>query len=819
MPLDFRYVLRSLSRSPGFTLAVVLTLGLGIGANTAIFSAVRGVLLRPLPHRDGDRLMYLRQSAEAKGSDNIAFSVPEINDFRSASKTLGEIAEYSPVTLNLVENEAASQVNIGLVTGNYFAVMGLAPVIGHAMSAKDDGAGAAPVIMLAYDFWRNHFGGDSAIVGKSLRIGGRTAEVVGVLQPAPFFPQKIDALMNMSISQHHVSATMVQGRTHRMTEMIARLAPDATLESARAEVAAITARAHADNPGSYDAASGYTVTVTPFKEVLGKDARLTLWLLMGVAAFVLVIACANVANLTLMRGVRREHEMLVRAALGAGTARLRRLLFAEHLVLALAGATVGLVLAYAGTGLLSRFTARMSNRASEIGVDGMVLGYTLAISAVVAILLSFAPRIGAEHQLGAGLTSGNTRTTGSARRRRLQQALVVTQVAVSVILLTGAGLLVRSMQRLAAVHPGLDTRNTLTMEVPVDFTTLDGPGAAAAQVARYERMVTEMGTIPGVQIVGLGSNVPLRASQFRLDVNGEGRVLAPGEPQPSAEYRTADVGYFKAAGMKILAGREFQTTDLGTSAKVAVINQTLAKLLFPGIDPLGRRLAWTGEVLKFIGIKENDWITVVGVVADTRDAGLDANPPRAVFVPFTQGLFPTGALVVRTDVTNPLGLATAARAVVHGIAPEQPVEKVMSLDAIRDASVGPRRINAMLVGSFGLLALVIAAIGIAAVLAFSVSARTNEIGVRMSLGAQPTQVLAMILGEGGVLVALGLFIGVVGSLWLARLIQGLLFNVGPNDPLTLTGVATLMAVIGIAACLVPAARAARIAPSQALRSQ
>jgi putative ABC transport system permease protein len=816
MDLDFRYVLRSLSRAKGFTIAVILTLGLGIGANTAIFSAVRGVLLKPLPHRDGDRLMYLRQSAEKRGDANIAFSVPEITDFRQASKKLGEIAEYSPLTLNLVEDNGASQINVGLVTGNYFDVMGLAPILGKKTTSKDDGPGVPPVIMLAYDYWINHFGGDSSVVGKNMKVGGRTAEIIGVLQPAPYYPQKIDALMNMVISGHHVSATMVQGRTHRMTEMIARLAPGATEDEARAEVKQITERVHAENPGTYDAASGYTVTMTPFKEVLGRDAKLTLWLLMGVAAFVLVIACANVANLTLMRGVKREHEMLVRAALGAGSARLRRLLFAEHLVLAAGGAVVGLVIAYAGTGMLSSFTARMSNRAAEIQVDGVVLAFTIAISAVVAILLSFAPRVGSEHQLGAAITAGNTKSTGSVRRRRMQQALVVTQIAVSVILLTGAGLLVKSMQKLAAVDPGLDTRNVLTMEVPVDFTSLT-PDSPVLQ--NYARMTREIGAIPGVQIAAVGSNVPLRVSGFQLDIKAEGRAIAAGEPQPAAEYRTADTAYFRASGMKLIAGREFNASDNRTGAKVAIVNQTLAKLLWPGVDPIGRRIAWTGDVLRFIGLPEESWMTVVGIVGDTKDGGLDAAPVRAVFQPFEQGFFPTGNLVIRTTTQSPLGLAQAAKAVVHGIDPTQPVQRVLELDQIRDESVGPRRINAILVGSFGLLALVIAAIGIAAVLAFSVSARTNEIGVRMSLGAQPGQVLGMILKEGGTLVVLGLVIGVAGSLALARYIQGLLFSVQANDPTTMLAVGAVMAAIGITACWIPAARAARIAPSEALRAR
>jgi predicted permease len=535
---------------------------------------------------------------------------------------------------------------------------------------------------------------------------------------------------------------------------------------------------------------------------------------MAVAAFVLVIGCANVANLSLMRGVRREHEMLVRAALGAGTGRLRGLLLAEHLALALTGAALGLVIAYAGTGMLSTFVARVSNRAGEIRVDGTVLGFTLAVALVVAVLLSFAPRVGSEHRLGSGLVAGGTRTTGSGRRRRLQQALVITQVAVSVVLLTGAGLFVRSMRRLAAVDPGLDARNVLTMEVPGDFAAITKRDQT---LATYQRMQAELASLPGVQVVGLGSNIPLRASGFQLDVKAEGRALAPGEPQPGAEYRTADPGYFKASGIPLVAGREFATTDTKDAAKVVILNQTAAKLLFPGVDPIGRRVAWTGEVLKFIGLTE-EWKTVVGVVGDTKDGGLDAKPVRAMFLPFAQGEFPTGGLVIRTEV-NPLGLATAAREVVRSIAPEQPIQKVLALDAIRDESVGPRRVNAALIGSFGVLALVIAAIGIAAVLAFSVSARTSEIGVRMSLGAQPAQVLAMILREGGFLVGVGLAIGVAVALWLAQLISGLLFGVGPHDPLTLGSVAGVMAAVGVAACWIPAVRAARIAPSEALRAQ
>jgi putative ABC transport system permease protein len=813
MNTTLRYILRSLARSPGFTIAVVLTLGLGIGANTAIFSVVRGVLLKPLPHQDGDRLMYLRQSMTAV--ENVAFSVPEINDFRQQAKTLSQVAEYSPLTIPLVEDQDATQIDVGLVTGNYLSVMGLRPVLGRPFNDADDGAGAAPVVMLADAYWRTHFAADPGIVGKSLRIGGRPVEVIGVLQPAPFFPGRIDALMNMSISEHHVSAMMVQGRTHRMTEMIARIEPGATEEQAQAEVAAITQRMYAANPETYEKGAGYKITMTPLHVVLGQDARLTLFLLMGAAAFVLVIACANVANLTLMRGVRREHEMTVRAALGAGTTRLRRLLLAENAVLALMGAALGLVVAYAGVGMLSTFAARFSPRADEIAVDGMVLGFTFVLALIVALVLAYAPSIGDEGSLGVGLRAGGTKSSGGVRRKRLQQALVVTQIAVSLVLLTGAGLLVRSMQRLAAVDPGIEPGNVLTMEVPVDFTQ---PAVMQGAVGMYERMQAELSTLPGVQVVGVGSTMPLRSAQFQLEIKAEGRVTAPDEATPQSEYRAADPGYFRASGIKLLKGRDFTANDRADAHPVVIINEKLASILFPGIDPVGRRVAWTGDVLRFIGIPENQWREVVGVVGDTKDGGLERESVPVTFLPFAQGFFPSGGVVLRSEV-DAAGLATAARAIVRSIAPAQPIENVLTVDDIRDESVGPRRLNALLVGSFGLLALVIAAIGIAAVLAFSVSARTNEIGIRMSLGAAPGQVQGMVLKEGGLLVGLGLTLGVIGSLALSRLISGLLFGVEPHDPATMVSVAVIMAAIGVGACWLPALKASRIDPAESLRAQ
>jgi len=826
---DIRYALRTLRRSPAFTAVVVLTLALGIGANTAIFSVVHGVLLKPLPNRDGDRLLYLRQSADGPGQANISFSVPEVHDFRTGVPSLGGIAEYSPWNLTLQGDNDAVRLDVGLVTGNYFDVMGLAPVLGRLTRPSDDGAGVPPVMVLTHDFWIKRFGGDRGIVGRQVKLDGQSVTVIGVLQPAPFFPDRIDALLNMVVSPHHVSAMMVQNRSHRMTEVVARLAPGATVAQARAEVAAIYSRLQSDYKDAYNPGSHYRIAVTPFKEALGERARLTLWLLMAAAAFVMIISAANVANLTLMRGVRREHELVVRAALGAGVARLRRLLLVENLVLTLLGAVFGVVIALVGVRLLVSLAARYSPRAGEIRLDGVVLGFTLALSVALALLLSYIASLPQEGTFASWISAGVRRMSGSLRKQRLQRGLVVAQVAVSVVLLAGAGLLTRTMIRLSEVDSGLRAEEVFAMDVPL-LQLSGGPSGGTDPMAwfrhimeldvaakeQYERMRSEIRALPGVTEAGLGSSIPLAASTLTFDVKVEGEALAVGEAVPRADVRTASPEYFRASGIPLLQGREFTSTDRGGSGLVVIVNKTFADKFFPGEDPVGKRIAWTGPLLKLSPIS-GDWRTIVGVSGNTRDGGLDAEPRASVFMPFAQMLSIGGALVIRADSNAP-GLVAAATRIVHRIAPAAPIVRVLTVAQIKDQSVSPRRLNAELVSSFGILALIIAAVGIAGVLAFSVSARTTEIGIRMSLGADRGQVQRMILREGGVLLALGLVLGVAGAFFATGLVRGLLYGVAPRDPTTFVGVALLMAAIGILTCWIPALRASRIDPAIAMRS-
>jgi putative ABC transport system permease protein len=823
---DLRHAFRSLRLNPAFGAVVALTLALGIGANTAIFSVVRGVLLKPLPHREGDRLVYLRHASDQ--SSNLNFSVPEVRDFRTGVPSLTQIAEYSPTSVVLHTDRDAMRLRVGLVTGNYFEVMGLSPVLGRLTRPSDDGPGVPPVMVLTHEFWTKHFRGDSAIVGRQVRVEGYAATVIGVVQAAPFFPLRMDVLMNMVISPHHLGAAMQEDRRHRMTEVVARLAPGATFERAKTEVASVYARLQDQYPEAYGRAYHYRAEMIPFKAALGNDAQLTLWLLMGAAAFVMIIAVANVANLSLMRRVRREHELIVRAALGASGGRLRRLLLAENLILGLVGAGLGTIIAIGGVPLLASLANRYSARASEIQLDAPVLAFTLAIAIGVALLLSFVTSMPSRRAL-ANVSSGGRRSSGSRQRQRLQRGLVVVQIAVSVMLLAGAGLLTRTMLRLADVKTGLQTEELLTMEVSLLTRYERQANPAAADRARvvFAQIRDELAALPGVAAASIGT-VPLNNSGYQIDLKVEGRPLDTGEAAPRADVRSASSNYFASSGIPLLRGRVFTGTEQGgsaafsspsrdESADVVIINQALADRLFPGEDPIGRRITETNRLAQY-ATTPDVWLRIIGVVGNTQDEGLDKAPQLALYRPEADFRATGGGLVIRAE-RDAAALAAPAMRIIRTLAPTATIENVKTIEQIKDESVAPRRLNAALISSFGLLAVLIAAVGIAGVLAFAVSMRTNEIGIRMSLGADSTRVQRMILFEGGSLVVIGLVVGTTLAIATSDVMRALLFGVAPHDPATFSGVAVMIAAIGLAACWIPAVRAARIEPAITLRAE
>jgi predicted permease len=777
-----------------------------------MFTVFRGVLLRPLPHEGGDEIVYLRQSAELAGLEDVKFSVPEIIDFREASTSLTGFAEFSAMPFTMLGMDRPVQVQAGIVSANYFEIMGLSPVLGRALGPGDDGAAADPVMVLGYEYWQRAFGGQPEVLGRVMRMNGRSVEIVGVLEPAPPFPGATDLFVNLVTSPHHLDATMVHGRSHRMTDVFARLSSGASLESAGAELDRIAARMQDANPQNYDRAAGYAVSIMPLRDALVSEARLTLYLLMAAAGLVLLTTCANVANLVLTRNIRREREFAVRWALGAERGRLRRILLTETGALAALGAAFGLALAFVGLDLLVGFAARFTTRASEITMDHGVLVFTVLVAGAAALAFAFAPGLRSQELAGAGLTRSGSRATDG--RRRLQRGLIVAQVAASVTMLTAAGLLGHTLVTLDAVDPGVEVANTLTLEAPADH---EGQSTAEI-VALQSEMQRRIAGLPGVSQVGVGLTVPLRGNQVKLEIRAEGRPPEPGAPVPLAEYRTATPEYFAAAGMELLAGRGFAETDVADGAPVAILNQALAQRLFGTDDPLGHRVAWTGEVLQAIGMT-GEWRTVVGVVANTRDDGPDRPPPPAMFQPQAQndlGYFP-GAFVIRASEAPTL--APRVQQIINELAPEQPVLRVATLEQIRRETIGAQRLNTFLVGVLGAIVLVIAAVGLAGMLSFFISERTAEIGIRMSLGAAPRRVLAMVLLDGAVLLGMGVALGLLGSFAVAGLLEGLLFGVAPGDPVTTVLAITVMAVVGLGAAAVPALRAARIDPLVAIRTE
>ena len=557
---DVRLAVRSLARSPGFAAVFVLTLGLGIGANTAMFSAVNGVLLRPLPHEDGDRLVYLRHHAERAGIPNTLFSVPEIEDYRQGVPSFAAVAEFSAMTFTMLGYDTPRRVRSGIVTGNYFGVMGLSATLGRTVGPEDDGAEAPSVAVLTEEYWRRVFGADPDVVGRTVEINGRSTTIVGVLEPSPPYPEATDLYVNMVTSPHHMDASMQHDRVHRMTEVFARLAPGATVETAGVEVDAVTARVHGDHPEAYDEGSGYAVRVTPLKTQLTVRARPTLLILLGTAALVLIIACANLANLTLTRVLRRDHEMAIRVSLGGSRGTLRRQLLAESLVLASIGAALGIVLASVSLDLIVSFAERFTSRASEIALDGTVLAYALLASVGASVFFTLLPTLPDGNGIGAALTRAGTRTTGGASGKRAQRALVVAQIGTSFVLLIGAGLLLRSMMHLNRLDPGFDTTSVLTMDVPANEN-----GRTSQELRDYYlRILDDAQAIPGVRQAAFTNIVPLQGGignySLQFEIAVEGFEPAPGAPAPRADFRVVTPDFFSTVGTEIVRGRAFTGT-------------------------------------------------------------------------------------------------------------------------------------------------------------------------------------------------------------------------------------------------------------------
>ena len=808
---DIRFAWRALLRVKGLAATVVVTLAIGIGANAAIFSVVRGVLLRPLVNRDEDRLIYIRQSAPGLGAENMTFSVPEVNDLKSRVTSISAFGDFSTVEFTMLGLGGEPRtVKAGVVGGSFFDVMGLRPVLGRLLDARDDGPKAAGAAVLTYRFWTGSLNSDPAVIGKTIRLGARSATVVGVLEPSVPYPADTEIIANVVSSPHHLGATMVTSRTHRMTELFGRLAPGASLDTARAELTAAHAAIMREHADAYSAGANVQLRVTRLREQIAAPARTILFVLLAAAAVVFVIACSNVANLILARSVRREGELAVRAALGAGRGALRRTLLAESLVLCGAGALLGVVLARPFVAVVARYAARFSIRALDVRVDTSVLWVGAGLAMAAAVLLAYVPRLPSPGApAGLGLATGGVRITpGTNRRLRM---FATTQIACSFVLLAGAGMLLSTLVAMQTANTGYDMRHVLAFDIPTPATGIGGTKV----INFYQEATRRIGLLPGVEGVAVGGFVPWRdAGSFGPGIAFavEGYKPANGEENPHARVRLAAPHLFAVLGVPLLAGREFTDEDHDKSEDVSIVSQSVAQRLFPNGDAVNRHMWWTDP---YFGDKVPR--RIVGVVADVNDENVVPAPALTVYMPVRQvGI--AGRLFVRA-AGDPYALVPAVTRVIREISPDQPVERAATLEDVRAEVLSPERLNAFVFSGFAGIALLIAVVGVAGVLAFSVSARTREFGIRLAVGSTPRHLLARVLSEGVRIAAIGIAAGTAGGYVLAQAAAKFFTTVQLPGALALTGAAAVLIGAAVVASLMPAARAARVDVVQALRSE
>jgi predicted permease len=820
---DLRLAFHSLMHSKSLAAIVILTLALGIGANAAIFTLVRGVLLKPLVNRDENRLVYIRQSAPSGGQDNTTFSVPEIKDIEGSVPSVSEFGDFSTMDFTMVGLGEPRVVHGGVVSGNYFDVMGLRPVLGRLVGPQDGGADAAGVIVLTYRFWSTVYKKDPRVIGKTVRLsslGDRSATVIGVLEPSVPYPADTEIIGNLVISPHHLSATMVTGRIHRMTELFAKLAPGATLEQARNELRTVYASMEKDHPDAYPDNGGYRIDARMLRDQITSGARTVLLVLLAASGLVFIIACSNVANLILARTVRREGELSIRAAMGASTWTLRRMLLAESLLLCCAGAAIGVIIAQPLVTILARYASRFSVRALDLTVDFSLLWVGVALAIVAAVILAFVPRLpSANASNGMNLASGSVRITSSTSRR--QRAFAVTQIAASFVLLAGASVLITTLIALQRTQTGLDTRHVLAIDVPAPSN-----GKTPQQVLDfYKESILQIDKLPGVTETAVGMVAPWRdAENFGVGFQFSGDGHVHGKDDPRALWRTISPGFFTALGVPIIAGRDFNALDDQNREPVAIVSATLAQRMFPGQDPINRHVYWTDPVFEFLPgtASEKARFTsphrIIGVAADIDDEHIVPAPNSTIYSSFADDSMFGGHLFIHTTA-NPYSLVGPVTKIIRQMSVDEPVENAATLEDIRAKVLAPDRLNSLVFGVFAAVALLIAVVGVAGVLAFSVSARTREFGIRLALGSQPGNLLRGVVTEGVVMAAVGVVAGAAFGLVVVR-VAGSYFG-DLKMPGAWPAIVSAFVLLGAAvvASMLPAARAARVDVMQALRSE
>jgi putative ABC transport system permease protein len=805
---DVRYGLRMLLKRPGFTLVAVVALALGVGANTAIFSVVNGVLLRPLPYKDPDRLVRLGEWSQQVPGMSVAY--PNFLDWREQNHVFEGLAATQFDSYNLTGVDEPERLQGRNVSANFFDLLGVAPALGRTFKADEDRPGAGRVCLISYGLWQRRFGGDRKIVGAQLTLNGKPYTVVGVLPQDYRYGTQTDVFAPIGLRGDE--EVIKERDNHPGIYVVARLKDGVTFGQAEAEMKAIAARLAQEYPKTN---GGHGITMVSLREYFVGDIRTSLLVLLGAVGFVLLIACANVANLLLARAASRTREIAVRTALGAGRWRIVRQLLTESLILSFAGGGAGLLLAAWGVDVLRRASLDVIPTTADIGLDRMVILFTVGVSVFTGVLFGLAPALQASKaDLNGSLKEGGRTGTAGAARSRVRSALVISEVALSLMLLIGAGLLIRSFVSLRGTETGFDPRKVLTMQLSYKAGKDEG-----RKVSNFLTQVEEkLRAVPGVEAVALSDGVPmLGASETGIHVEGRPPVETSKQPMTVAYWATP--GFFRAMGIRLLRGRYFDEHDAQDTPLVAVIDEDFAREMFPGEDPIGKYLAGDPQH----GIPHTE---IVGIVAHVKNYGLDAPGPVQAerytplyqvpekFMPMVAGHV---TLLVRSSGTDPAAMTDAVRRAVHEVDPNQPVYNVQTMEQVLSDSIASQRLSMMLLSLFGAVAMTLAAVGIYGVMSYTVAQRTHEIGVRMALGARGRDVLKMVVGQGMTLALAGVGVGLVGAFALSRVVSSLLYGVTATDPLTFAGVPLVLLSVALLSTFIPARRATKVDPMVALR--
>ena len=796
------HALRSVRRAPAYAVVVILTLGLGIGVNSAIFSAINGVLLQPLPYEHGPRLVRVQAGPINSVGIPAGPSPMDLLDLKERSNALSDLVEYHTMFFNLLEEGVdPERVQVGVVSWDFFQVMGVPPLHGRLFVSEEDAIGAEPVLLLGYDYWVRRYGADPGVVGRVVEMNNRPHRIVGILPQVPTYPNQNDVWMPWYACPFRVGDGWHLNRSARGLLVVGRVEAETPVLEAQAEMEHLAQQLHNEFPDSYSPDASVGAEVTPLKEVLTRDARPTFWILMCMSGLVLLIACANVANLTLTRVNQRRHEVAVRAALGAGRLRITRQFVLESLILALAGAGVAVAVAYGTVGALSSFASVLTPRFAEVRVDRWVLAFTTAVAVASGLLLGAAPLV-LDRRIGTTLRDARG---SSAAGARVRNGLVAVQVAVTVVLLIGAGLMVRSFAELTSVNPGFEADRVLTVTVDLDWARYTD---AESRRDFFAQLLGRIGDRPGVEAVAVAGDFPMSGTTFQnqagLDV--EGRPRDPGTDAPTVGLRTVSEGYFETLGIDLLAGRTFEHADEADAAPVAVVSRALAEQHFGGRDPIGRRISTDGGL---------SWMTVVGLVDDVLQSGPDGEAGADLYRPFRQGGGVRRILVKARG--EPSALVRPVTEDVLAQDPRQPVSFIQTLEEAQAERVASPRTIMGLLAAFGLVALVTAAAGLFGVVAWSVEQQRKETGIRLALGEERRSLLARIFRRSLTLVGIGLLAGLAVAAFTVQAVEGLLFAVTPLDPATWAGVCLLLLAVAVAAIAGPALRGTRVSPMRVLR--